>query len=603
MNKTVKRGLLIAAGVAAACGVVWGGLTLARNAQRGNVNVYAVSDFSMSDYWGDTSQTSGMVTTDEMQKIFLSDTQKVSKVYVEEGQTVKKGDKLLSYDTTLTSLDVERAQIAYEKQVLALETAKKELERLQLAMDQEELQKKMDELQAEIDKKYEESRKGIFDKETQPIEAGKPQLLTELSGDGSKESPLYYNWNSEDELTSENLIKLLPSGKASAYVVLVIHKDNTTLGDIVNCCGLYLQWEKSDGQGGGETGGETGGGETGGQPGGETGGQGGDTGNTGDTGDIAGQTGDDGQTTPVMPGTGEDQPETPKETVKIFPAKLAEAPDIVIDGTTDEIRALQAELEALQKLFDESYPKEELVKMIRDKIREISEMDVTIRLAAVNLEKVKKEVGSDTVYSELDGTIKAVRDSGSADFDKTQAVVEVSGGGGYYIEGALSELELDTVSIGETVQVSSWMTGASAEGEIVEISDYPTDNANSWSDGNSNVSYYPFKVFVSEDADLREGDYVEMSYQNSTGSADGNTLYLESMFIRTENGKSYVLVRGDHDKLEKRWVQTGRNLWGSYTQIRGGLTADDFVAFPYGRNVTEGAGTVEATSDQLYNGM
>lgn len=595
MNKTVKRGLLIAAGVVAACGVVWGGLTLARNAQRGNVNVYAVSDFSMSDYWGDTSQTSGMVTTDEMQKIFLSDTQKVSKVYVEEGQTVKKGDKLLSYDTTLTSLDVERAQIAYEKQVLALETSKKELERLQLAMDQEALQEKMDELQAEIDKKYEESRKGIFDKETQPIEAGKPQLLTKLSGDGSKEKPLYYDWNSEDALTSENLIKLLPENSgAVVYVVLVIHVDNTTLGDIVNCCGLRLEWVNPSG--GGESG-------EGGQTGGETGGQGGETGDTGDTGDVAGQTGDDGQTTPVTPGTGEDQPETPKETVKIFPAKLAEAPDIVIDGTTDEILALQKELEELQKLFEESYPKEELVKMIRDKIREISEMDVTIKLAAVNLEQVKKEVGSDTVYSELNGTIKAVRDSGSADFDKTQAVVEVSGGGGYYIEGALSELELDTVSIGETVQVSSWMTGASAEGEIVEISDYPTDNANSWSDGNSNVSYYPFKVFVSEDADLREGDYVEMSYQNSTGSADGNTLYLESMFIRTENGKSYVLVRGDHDRLEKRWVQTGRNLWGSYTQIRGGLTADDFVAFPYGRNVAEGAGTVEATRDQLYNGM
>lgn len=590
MNKTVKRGLLIAAGVVAACGVVWGGLTLARNAQRGNVNVYAVSDFSMSDYWGDTSQTSGMVTTDEMQKIFLSDTQKVSKVYVEEGQTVKKGDKLLSYDTTLTSLDVERAQIAYEKQVLALETSKKELERLQLAMDQEALQEKMDELQAEIDKKYEESRKGIFDKETQPIEAGKPQLLTKLSGDGSKEKPLYYDWNSEDALTSENLIKLLPSGKAIVYLVLVIHEDNTTLGNIVNCCGLRLEWVSPSG---GETGGETG---TGGE-GGETGGE------TGDTGDIAGQTGDDGQIVPVLPGTGEGQPEAPKESVKVFPAKLAEAPDIVIDGTTDEILALQKELEELQKLFEESYPKEELVKMIRDKIREISEMDVTIKLAAVNLEQVKKEVGSDTVYSELNGTIKAVRDSGSADFDKTQAVVEVSGGGGYYIEGALSELELDTVSIGETVQVSSWMTGASAEGEIVEISNYPTDNANSWSDGNSNVSYYPFKVFVSEDADLREGDYVEMSYQNSTGSADGNTLYLESMFIRTENGKSYVMVKGENGKLEQRWVQTGRSLWGSYTQIRGGLTVDDFVAFPYGRDVTEGAGTTEATRDQLYNGM
>ena len=75
------------------------------------------------------------------------------------------------------------------------------------------------------------------------------------------------------------------------------------------------------------------------------------------------------------------------------------------------------------------------------------------------------------------------------------------------------------------------------------------------------------------------------------------------MFIRTENGKSYVMVRDDSGKLEKRWVQTGRNLWGSYTQIRGGLTVDDFVAFPYGRNVTEGANTTESTRDKFYSGM
>ena len=568
MNKTVKRGLLIAAGVAAACGVVWGGLTLARDAQRGNVNVYAVSDFSMTDYWGDTSQTSGTVSTDKMQKIYLSDTQKISKVYVSEGQTVKKGDKLLSYDTTLTSLDVERAQIAYEKQVLALETARKELERLQLAQDQEELQKAIDELTAQIEKKYEESRGNIIKDNTKPIESiqklEKVEPLTDPEGDGSKDKPLYYNWNSEDELTPENLIKLLPSGKASAYVVLVIHKDNTTLGDIVNCCGLFLKWEKT---GSGESGGTTGG-----TAGGETGQPGGDAADAA----LPGDENEDGAVDPVTPA---DPPAASGETVKIFPAKLAEAPAIVIDGTTDEIRALQKELEELQKLFEESHPKEELAKMIRDKIQEISEMDVTIKLAKLNLEQVKKEVGSDTVYSELDGTVKAVRDSGSADFDKSQAVVEVSGGGGYYIDGAVSELELGTVSIGETVQISSW------------------------SDGNSNVSYYPFKVFVSEDADLREGDYVDMSYQNTSGSADGNNLYLESMFIRTENGKSYVMVRGENGRLEQRWVQTGRNLWGSYTQIRGGLTVDDFVAFPYGRDVVAGAGTTEATRDQLYNGM
>ena len=140
------------------------------------------------------------------------------------------------------------------------------------------------------------------------------------------------------------------------------------------------------------------------------------------------------------------------------------------------------------------------------------------------------------------------------------------------------------------------------EGTIVSIDDYPTSNGNNWGDGNSNVSYYPFKVFVTEDANLQPNDYVDIQYQKDTSAEEsGSSLYLQSMFIRTDNGKSYVMARGEDGRLEQRWVQTGRDLWGSYTQIRGGLTIDDYVAFPYGRDVVEGAHTQEATTDQLYN--
>ena len=585
MNKTMKRVLLIVGGVAVAGGVVWGILTLARNAHRGNVDVYAVSDFSMTDYWGDTSQSSGMVSTDRMQKIFLSDTQKVKQVYVKEGQTVRKGDKLLSYDTTLTALDIERAQINYERQQLQQETAKKELERLLLAQNQEELQKQVEELQAKIDELIGKNQEQWYDENSVPIPSvttvkGK---ATALQGDGSKEEPLYFNWNTGDPLSEENLIKLLPEEAEEAYVVLVIRKDNRSQHQPAAYITLRLELESGspitpepDSSGTGTQSGT--GADTGSEPA-----DGPDT-----------ETGEGGQTT--------DAPVTSEQKLNYYYENLPGIEWQDPEVTTDEIRELQKELEELQKLLEESYPKEELIKMIRDKNKEIAQMDTSIKLAKVNLEKVKKEVGSDTVYSELEGTVKAVRNPNSGDFTGSEAVVEVSGGGGYYIDGALSELELGTVSVGGTVQVNSWMTGASCQGEIVEISDYPTDNANSWSDGNSNVSYYPFKVFVSEEANLQEGDWVEMSYQNTAGD-DGNTMYLESMFIRSENGKSYVMARGENGKLEKRWVQTGRNLWGSYTQIRGGLTVDDFVAFPYGRDVAEGAGTTEATPDKLYNGM
>lgn len=628
MNKTLKRALLIAGGVVAACGIVWGGLTLARNAQRGNVNVYAVSDFSMSDYWGDTSQTSGTVSTDKVQKIYLSDTQKINNVYVEEGQSVKKGDKLLSYDTTLTSLDIERAQIAYEKEKLALETAKQDLERLKLAFDKDALEDEIDSLNKKIDRIIAENIKKWRDETNRDVlqisEYKKDPNWTATpitkDGKGTKEAPLYYHWHTDDELTAENLLELVPKAMRDAaieklksggkledlkddqktvYVVLVIHEDNKTLGSAYSC-GLRLTLDQAETpkQEGAATGSAVSGNALTGQE--EQGiilltdpeGNGDGEDNTGGE-----------EENPVKPEEPAAQPEEVKLTVRMQPADLPGASIEEIDGVNDEVRKLRQNVEVLTELLSNSYTQAELIQMEKDKLKEIAGLDVTIKLAKLNLEQVKKEVGNDTVYSELDGTIKAVRDPNSADFDKSQAVVEVSGGGGFYIDGAISELELGTVSVGEKVQVNSWMTGASCEGEIVEISDYPTDNASSWSDGNSNVSYYPFKVFVSEEAELREGDYVDMSYQNTVSDDGGNALYLESMFIRTENGKSYVLARGEDGRLEQRWVQTGRNLWGSYTQIRGGLTAEDFVAFPYGRNVTAGAATTEATPDQLYNGM
>lgn len=598
MNKKVKKLLLIAAGIAAAGALVWGGMTLAKNAQRGSVNVYAVSDFSMSDYWGDTSQTSGMVTTDEVQKIFLSKTQKVKEVYVEEGQTVKKGDRLLSYDTTLTALDVERAQIAYEKQQLMQETLKKDLELLNLAFDKDALEDEIESLNRRIDTLIAQNIKNWESATTKPVkpiaEVEEPTPLTK-DGNGTKEKPLYFDWHSDDALTTENLEKLLPKdlpeAQKSVYVVLVIHEDNMTLGAAF-CFGLQLELVESTAEPTPSTpsttpeGAENTEGTT--APNGED--------------DITPQT-EPSVTDPVNPA----EPTVPAEpvnrrTLRLHPAELPEYTIATSDGITDEVRRLKTQVDSLTSFLSNAYSKAELEQMEREKLKEIAELEVTLKLAKLELEQTKLEVGSDTVYSTLDGTVKAVRDSGSAEFDISQAVVEVSGGGGYYIEGALSELELGTVSVGSTVQINSWMTGASCEGEIVEISDYPTENANSWSDGNNNVSYYPFKVFASEEADLREGDWVDMSYQN-TSAGEENALYLENMFLRTENGKSYVMVRGADGRLEKRQVQTGRSLWGSYTQIRGGLTEEDFVAFPYGVSVVEGAQTVEATPEDLYSGM
>lgn len=567
MSKKLKKALIVIACVIAGCGAVWGGLTIARNAQRGDVNVYAVNDFAMTNYWGDTSNTSGMVTTDKLQKIYISQSQTVKKVWVKEGDTVKKGTALVSYDSTLTQATVERAKIDYDRQTENLEVMKNELALLQKAKNKETLQAELTGYQKQRD----DIIKKIYTDEGLDETITSTRLLPSTDpntvSNGTEKAPYYYQWISKTPLTQEDLIGMFTSNGKSGddplFVVLVYRTDDKVGGLVERCWGLKLTAvTKTEGA-------------------------------------------------DPEPGTATTDPDAPstsaaKKTiasVSMEPADLADYQDKSLDygDKKEEISKLDKKIAQIQELLDASMTQLEINKAILEKSQSVKEQEVNLKVAKLKLDKKLAELGDGNVYAEFDGTVKTVRDPDEA-YNNSEAVVELSGGGGYYVTGTLSEMDLGSVKVGDTVSISSWMTGAACEGTIVSIDDYPTSNGNNWGDGNRNASYYPFKVFVTEDANLQPNDYVDIQFQKNSGADEsGNSLYLESMFIRTENGKSYVMARGEDGRLEQRWVQTGRDLWGSYTQIRGGLTIDDYVAFPYGRDVTEGAKTAEATADQLYN--
>lgn len=578
MSKKLKKGIIAAACVVGVCGAVWGGLTIARNAQRGDVNVYAVNDFAMTDYWGDTSNTSGMVTTDKLQKIYISQSQTVKKVWVKEGDTVKKGTALVSYDSTLTQATVERAKIDYDRQTENLEVMKNELELLKKAKNKETLQAEYDKLEKELNKLIEDATKSPDD-DTDVVDLTRITITSGMKlGTGSgndKDNAIYYYRTTDSDggfaLSQADLMGIfnrLGKKDGTLYLVFVTRAGNKLGGAVMGNEGYILTAVTEDIPGG-ETGGET-------------------------------------QDPQQLPAGGEGGGTTAKKLVSVtvrpwngFKAFTDGAPDY--GDKKAEIEKLQRQMAQVQELLDTSMTQLDLNKAILEKAQAVKEQEVNLKVAKLKLDKKLAELGDGNVYAEFDGTVKAVRDPDEA-YNNSEAVVELSGGGGYYVTGTLSEMDLGSVQVGDSVSISSWMTGAACEGTIVSIDDYPTSNGNNWGDGNSNVSYYPFKVFVTEDANLQPNDYVDIQYQKDTSAEEsGSSLYLESMFIRTDNGKSYVMARGEDGRLEQRWVQTGRDLWGSYTQIRGGLTIDDYVAFPYGRDVVEGAHTQEATADQLYN--
>lgn len=580
MSKKLKKGIIAAACVVGVCGAVWGGLTIARNAQRGDVNVYAVNECAMTDYWGDTSNTSGMVTTDKLQKIYISQSQTVKKVWVKEGDSVKKGTALVSYDSTLTQATVERAKIDYDRQAENLEVMKNKLELLKKAKNKETLQAEYNKLEKELNKLIEDATKS-------PDDEKDVKDLTHIAIDGmklgtgsgnDKDNAIYYYRTTDSDgsfaLSQADLMGIFSSrGKTDGtlYLVFVTRAGNKLGGDVMDNVGYILTAVTEDVPSGGETGG-------------------------GEAGGVS----QDPQQTPAG-GT------TAKKLVSVTVKPWNNGFKEFTDGAPDygdkkaEIEKLQRKIAQIQELLDTSMTQLELNKAILEKAQAVKEQEVNLKVAKLKLDKKLAELGDGNVYAEFDGTVKAVRDPDAA-YNNSEAVVELSGGGGYYVTGTLSEMDLGSVQVGDSVSISSWMTGAACEGTIVSIDDYPTSNGSNWGDGNRNVSYYPFKVFVTEDANLQPNDYVDIQYQKvSAQQQTGSSLYLQSMFIREDNGKSYVMARGDDGRLEQRWVQTGRDLWGSYTQIRGGLTVDDYVAFPYGRDVVEGAHTQEATTDQLYN--
>ena len=60
------------------------------------IKVYPFSYVGMTEYWGDSRESYGPVTTDRIQTVYLSDTQTVSEILVKKDQQVKKGD-LIGY--------------------------------------------------------------------------------------------------------------------------------------------------------------------------------------------------------------------------------------------------------------------------------------------------------------------------------------------------------------------------------------------------------------------------------------------------------------------------------------------------------------------------
>ena len=246
----------------------------------------------------------------------------------------------------------------------------------------------------------------------------------------------------------------------------------------------------------------------------------------------------------------------------------------------------------------ESYTAAELQKMIYEKEKLISETALNIKIAKNEYNKKKNELKDTVVYSKINGVVKTVLSID--DNIGNKPIIVVSSGGGYLVQGKINELDLDKIKIGQKVNIQSYESGTMTEGTVKELSNVPISGSYWNGMGNSNSSYYPYTVTIPEDANLKADEYASLTLVSEEQKV--NSFYLSSAFIITENGKSHVYIANEDNKLIKKDVTIGRNLQG-YLEIRDGVTRDDRIAFPYGKNIKEGVSVVDGSIEELYSGM
>ena len=246
------------------------------------------------------------------------------------------------------------------------------------------------------------------------------------------------------------------------------------------------------------------------------------------------------------------------------------------------------------------YTREELADAIKEAEESLKDLKLDLRESELKIKSARKAVDEGSVKALMDGVVTVVGDPDQSVVDGSP-FIQVAGSAGTAIKGGLTENLLSSISVGDQISVMSWSNGIRYTATISDISPYP-DSSGMFDTGMSyNNSLYPFTAIVDdEDAELENHDWVQISIDANTLSQDDDAFYMMKAFILEDGNTAYVYLRGEDGLLKRQDVKLGKLSGDSY-EIRSGVGEEDWVAFPYGKNVKEGAQTYEGSFEQLYS--
>ena len=545
---TKKKVIAIVIGIVVTLGVV-GGAIFGYKSYSANTNEVEVQPVSYINwgYWGDTETSYGMVTNDSAQEIYLTDSMKIQKVYVQQGDVVKVGDPLIAYDTSELQINIQRKKLDINTIENDIVQAAYKLNALKNSTPVDKTPPQMDE------DKYEEL-------------AGQDNVNNSITEKDAKDNRIY-NYLTEDAVPFN--IASAPTGTQYDPYIYCVNKNAYAYGSFFNSIrptatdadGIYVCVVVPLKDVAGKI-----------------------------VVDVAGKpVADTSVTTNTKDFNGE-----------FIPMEYdADKMWYVFSGAERNPSDLAGEYrdEFLSGLEDwiapEGYTQNELIEEIAATEKRLKDLDISHRRQLLELESMQKTASDGVIYAEVAGEVKTLGDPNNPLQDGTAFLV-VASNDGLYVSGTISELLLGDVTIGTVVTANSWESGMSFEATITEISDYPV-TSNSWGEGNPNVSYYAYTAYIEDSTALRNGEYVDLSISTNQSEGSGG-IYIDKAYVREENGRYYCMIADENGRLKKQYVVTGKTVYGSAIEVKSGITDEDMIAFPYGKNVVEGAKTVEQSN-------
>ena len=246
--------------------------------------------------------------------------------------------------------------------------------------------------------------------------------------------------------------------------------------------------------------------------------------------------------------------------------------------------------------FENLYTREELNQAIEAKKREIQSLKINYQIKLLDLEIEQNKSANGQVICSFDGVVKTVEDQDTAIMEN-KPYITISGSEGYAVRSSIGELSLGNYHIGDTVSMTCYDNGMYYTGTISEISTTPAE------DGyySSKVqSFYDVIILIDSADELRQGMYMEISFDSSNNMEEGSDdYYIPLAFVQKENGKYFVYKDVD-GVLKKEYVKTGDILWGDMIAIKSGVSMDDYLALPSAKNAKDGVKTEKKDINALY---